>query len=369
MDIFGVHKQYKMKNKILVLGILVLILSCVILYFNFNNYSRDISTKSIDEYNEIDLNFDGQLMSYMAIWEDFLIYQHIDGDSGKYYIGKYNLNNSEHSIIGYVNNIVTSSDKIMLIDDVIYTHMILMKDNILVNTLIAIDLKSESIEELVFDTDYVYPAVNIINAKEKIASLKQKNSEGVNVSYYEIFNPRTNNVDNRVIFPDDVYAVTNCKYNNNIYVLELYENNKFRISLYDEDFNYKESFDMDKIKDICNSLPYKIVVYKDIVYIRNTSDQMAVGRLTNGTVMPIYYGENTDIMHSCYNNLEPIFYKRFSDEYYTVDFEKYTVKSQNINLPDNYNIQYMISGDNVFLVLVKSDKEEKEIWYKCNVKN
>lgn len=367
MDIFGVPKDHKMKKIVLALIILGTVLGCIISYFSFDNYNADDLATTIDEYKAIELSFDEQLMSYMAIWEDSLIYQHIDGDNNKYYIGKYSINNNEHSIIGHINDIVTSSDKIVLLDDILYTYMILMKDDILVNTLISIDLKNGSIRELIYDTEYIYPIVNIFSAKGKVVSLKQKNIEGINVSYYEIYDPATNYIEDRFVFSDDIYAVTTYKYDDTIYVLELYENKKYRISLYDENCNYIESFDLNKIKSICDSMPYKIVIYKDIVYIRNTSDQMVIGLLTNGTVIPIYYGDNMDIVHSCYIDLEPIFYKRNSDEYYTIDFEKYIVKPQNICLPNNYNIQYMISSDDTVLILAKSYNENKEMWYKYDI--
>ena len=318
---------------------------CSVLFLtSCSSINQERSNNANYEYRREITQSKSEMVSTIAVVDDSVIYQTIESGKTTYYTLDVPTNRTIE--LGTISNFVMDAGAAALFNDAIYFYVTVGADNgNLCNILYSLDLTKSEIVKISEDSVSA-PLISIYSVPQGVLALKIQNLN----TYFEPDPGETFVIAD--VSEDYLFVFT---YKESLEQAGTYDYYLKRYSL--ADYTEDGVIKLESIKSyIEESRIGKMELIGNFVFFENYSNIGLVCKITNNNVIRILEEENLTLARSLEGNVTTceVFYIRRSNEVLLLDLDSGEMRSFALFLPNDENIQTILS--NLEKVIVKAKK-------------
>lgn len=332
-----------------------------------------LSSCSDQEYNDkvVDISGNTQdVLAYTVLNNDSYIYINVENETAVFY--KHYIKESITETIGVINNFYLNTKDAILIDNRLYLYASVFDEsniNGYSNILYEMNLSNNSITSYK-NHDNSLAGIPTQHFNGNIITLKNVLTDNVIETYLETFDINTKKFYKSNVNEYNTTTKTGSAifglYGDKDFFYILYDDcNKENIisylKIYNNNFEEIESIKIEKeIRDyIFATRVIEMAVFEKILYIRNISNYSLIAKIDNNMIEPILMERNIELATNQLDPLNPFFYKRNSNNCYTVDFKTGDLVNFELEIHNDYSIMSILANkQNIMLICYADDKDE-----------
>ena len=343
----------------------VFVLICLMLFLtSCSSVEQGNTDNSAYEYQRELSQSQNELISTVAFVENTMIYQIIrDGETSYYSL---DIPNDELDELGTVSNFIMDTGAVATFNGAVYFYVTVEDKGTRKNVLYSTNNDGSGIVELSKDPN-CSPMLSLYSVPQGILALKVNDSK----SWFELVVSEYGVCNNIVLesTPDEAFLIADVA-GDYLYVLTYKtsnrngETNKYYIRKYLlEDFSEAGIVSLQPISSyISDSRIGTMEIIGDYIFFENYSNIGALCKISNGDVEKIIEEEDFVYADGLIGNPDAydIFYIRRTNEAYLFNREEGEILPFTLELPDDFSIQIIFSGENG--ILVKAKKYDTSRW-------
>jgi len=349
-----------MKKSLLLLLIVVFLL---ILSSCFNDDRTSVLPVEPMETFQINVEHIGERDSFMSLINKSII--GVDYDArlrNEYSIYRYYFETNERVDIGVIQNFSMTYGRPVVSNDFLYLFVAAYENNIIVNNLYSINLKTNEME-ILFTNDNSITVTPVSTMSGNLYFLGTNTNVEENTIYSHIskLDDETKqplSVINKYKYDPNIgdIFVNFAAYNDELYVLTMVkENNEtiYVVDIYDISYNLTKRLYLDEtLGDIqTDQRITKFYVVDGYVFIRTTG-QGLLGKIDDTKIVSVLVDPGLDMAFNAFNNFEEncIFYVMRTNIHYVLNLKNNTLVEKEWVYDDTRVISYILSDNEGYII-------------------